>query len=462
MNQGQKKYGQLRREYPELIYQGYETHYKNGEFFARYSFRLSGGIVFEPKFSLLPQLTSDTEISETLLQNLVFHIGMAELISYWKATCSPQIVIAAHFLEPKALDWWKRLFYHGLGEFFYTNGIAPDYDDFVNFKCTGNSSLRAEEFHLRDLSLVPLGGGKDSAVALEILSKSKQNVFPVFLNPTKAARKVAAKAGFDEYQSIEIKRVIDPHLLQLNAQGFLNGHTPFSALLAFYTLLPAAISGAKNIILSNESSANDPSIPGSEINHQYSKSYAFERDFREYCQNYISQDFNYFSFLRPLNELQIAALFSGNEKYHEAFRSCNVGSKTGVWCGKCPKCLFTFIILSPFLEPKALIRIFGRNLFEDAGQVNHFEQLCGLQPEKPFDCIGTVDEVNVAIHAAIEKFSGNELPILLQHYAQSAVFGPNKKTGTRQLLNHFDNSHFLPESYLKILKSSMNNKFLKI
>jgi UDP-N-acetyl-alpha-D-muramoyl-L-alanyl-L-glutamate epimerase len=462
MSPGQKRYEQLRRQFPELIYQGYETQYKNGELFARYSFRLSGGIVFEPTFSLQPQLASDIEISDTLFRNLIFHIGMAELISYWKAACSPQIVIATHLLEPKVMDWWKRLFYHGLGEFFYTNGITPHYDDFVNFKCTGKSNVKAERFFPGDINLLPLGGGKDSAVTLEILSKNKQNVFPIFLNPTKAVRKVAAIAGYDENHCVEIKRVIDPQLLQLNEQGFLNGHTPFSALLAFYTLLPAAISGAGNIILSNESSANEPTIPGTNINHQYSKSYAFESNFREYCQNYISSDFNYFSFLRPLNELQIAALFSGYEKYHDAFRSCNAGSKTGIWCGKCPKCLFTFIILSPFLEPKALTGIFGHNLFEDAGQAHHLEQLCGLHPEKPFDCIGTIDEVNAAIHAAIQKYSTNELPILLQRYKQSLNYEPAKKAKAGKMLYFFDKAHFLPESFLNILITSINNKFLKM
>jgi UDP-N-acetyl-alpha-D-muramoyl-L-alanyl-L-glutamate epimerase len=134
---------------------------------------------------------------------------------------------------------------------------------------------------------------------------------------------------------------------------------------------------------------------------------------------YISDDFNYFSFLRPLNELQIAALFSGFQKYHPVFRSCNAGSKTGVWCGKCPKCLFTFIILSPFLEPAELVEIFGSNLLDDPGLVIYFDQLCGLEEEKPFDCIGTIDEVNAALHAAIKKYDETSLPVLLQRYKHS-------------------------------------------
>lgn len=63
---------------------------------------------------------------------------------------------------------------------------------------------------------------------------------------------------------------------------------------------------------------------GEKINHQYSKSYEFENDFEEYSKKYLKTEIKYFSFLRPLNELQIAKLFSKYKKYHKVFKSCNV------------------------------------------------------------------------------------------------------------------------------------------
>ena len=118
-------------------------------------------------------------------------------------------------------------------------------------------------------------------------------------------------------------------MLQLNAEGYLNGHTPFSALLAFLTLLIGVGSGSKYIALSNESSANESTVPGTDINHQYSKSIEFERDFRDYVSQHLSEEIQYFSFLRPLNEMQIASLFAQCEAYHPVFRSCNAGSTKG-------------------------------------------------------------------------------------------------------------------------------------
>lgn len=63
---------------------------------------------------------------------------------------------------------------------------------------------------------------------------------------------------------------------------------------------------------------------GEKINHQYSKSYEFEMDFEDYSKKYLKGNVKYFSFLRPLNELQIAKIFSKHKKYHKIFKSCNV------------------------------------------------------------------------------------------------------------------------------------------
>lgn len=110
-------------------------------------------------------------------------------------------------------------------------------------------------------------------------------------------------------------------MLELNEKGFLNGHTPFSAMLAFTSYFVAYLSGKKYIAVSNEQSSNESNIKGEKINHQYSKSFEFEEEFRWYINNYLEDHVQYFSMLRPLNELQIAKLFSNMKniiKYLEA------------------------------------------------------------------------------------------------------------------------------------------------
>jgi hypothetical protein len=105
-------------------------------------------------------------------------------------------------------------------------------------------------------------------------------------------------AGFDTLEQIFIiEREIDPLLLKVNAKGYLNGHTPFSAMLAFYTVLAAHLTQTRDIALSNESSANEATIVGTEINHQYSKSLEFERDFQDYVAHFMNDCAHYYSHL---------------------------------------------------------------------------------------------------------------------------------------------------------------------
>ena len=205
-----------------------------------------------------------------------------------------------------------------------------------------------------------------------------------------------------EYCSIT--RVIDKNLLELNKQGFLNGHTPFSAIVAFTSYLMAYLTNRKYIILSNEGSANEPTIIGTDINHQYSKTYEFEKDFYEYTKKYFKIDIKYFSLLRPIKEIQIAYLFSKYKDYHKVFRSCNVGSKTNPWkwCLNCPKCLFVFIILRAFLPLNEMIDIFGENLLDKKELEKEFLELIGQSDAKPFECIGTIDEVKYAMNRIVK------------------------------------------------------------
>lgn len=224
-------------------------------------------------------------------------------------------------------------------------------------------------------------------------------------------------------------------------------------MLAFLSTAIAFCLGKKYITLSNEDSANETNVEGQNINHQYSKTLEFENDFRDYVKKYLKIDVEYFSFLRPISELQIAMLFSRFEKYHKVFKSCNVGSKQKpwVWCGDCPKCLFVYIILSSFLEEEKLVDIFGNNLFENKDLLETFIELCGYGETKPFECVGTYDEVRYSINKNIEKRNGKELPFLLKYYKEN--YDLEKINDNR--LSYFNEQNNLPNEFKKILKANI-------
>lgn len=439
--------------FPEFFYESYHYEIQEDGFHIRFRFRLNDKLVFEPTafFPVRPFLQFNQP--KALLDQLVFHIGMIELISYWKACCPPKVVIEcapADFMTgSNSTDteaFWKKLYFNGLGEFFYINGIETSYKDFLNIEVRRRQEpVEKASVNTKDSYLVPIGGGKDSVVTLEVLRQAGAEVRPLIMNPRGATTFCAERGGFALEDCVVIKRTIHPLLLDLNKKGCLNGHTPFSAMLAFYTLLASAFSGVRNIALSNESSANESTVVGTNVNHQYSKSLEFEDDFRRYVGEVMQMESaNYFSFLRPLSELQIAMLFAREPKYFDVFKSCNAGSKSDIWCGNCPKCLFAYIILSPFIEPAVLQNIFGKDLLNDEALRLYFDQLTGKAETKPFECVGTISEVITALKLTKERWyaEGNE-PLLLQGFEPQAPY-----TSTTTLFSE----HNLSVNELALLK----------
>lgn len=446
-------YDECRKQFPEFIYEQAEAVETADRLDLTYTFTIPGLKTFRPAWSIPknPQFPGRA-LDHVVVQRLIFSIGMVELISYWKITCSPTVRIRAGALDAESAAWWKKQYYYGLGEFFYVNSIQAIESDFMTIVSEGRQP--EGEWYALSLEgcLIPIGGGKDSAVTLELLRGNRASNACFIINPRGATLDTARVAGYDGQSVLALSRTLDPGMLELNRQGYLNGHTPFSALVAFSSVLTAYLNGKRYVVLSNESSANESTVQGSEVNHQYSKSVQFEEDFIRYEQRYIGSGVSYFSLLRPWSEYQIARYFSRLKPYHAIFRSCNAGSKQDIWCGNCPKCLFVYLILSPFLTTDELIAIFGRNLLEEASLLPLLEKLTGLQPEKPFECVGSREEVNTAICQTIARMQreGEPIPLLLREYMNQPLYEDMRRR-KNPYDKFFESRHFLPAEFEKLL-----------
>lgn len=451
------QYKEYREKYKEFYFNKYSIKEDNEAINIEYEFEIPKLSKFNPKLKILKKGQKFKEIDSKYVKNMVFHIGLIELISYWKSTCSPKVVIKCGYLNEEQIKWWKKLYFYGLGEFTYINSIKMDMEDFMNIECTKNvNDVEYEKIdELSDGYIVPIGGGKDSIVTLETLNINKENDYCLIINPKSVTLECTHIAGIKPDNIIEIYRTIDQNLISLNEKGYLNGHTPFSAMLAFVSYFVAYLLGKKYVALSNENSANESNVIGKKINHQYSKSFEFECDFEEYSNIYLKAPVKYFSFLRPLNELQIAKIFSKLEKYHNTFKSCNVGSKgkNWEWCTECPKCLFAYIILSPYLYKEKLISIFGIDMFEKENLLKTFMELIGKAEVKPFECVGTFEEVNFAISKTIENMQeqNKELPYLLKYYKNNFKLVDTNNDITKR----YNNDNNLNDEQNSILKKEV-------
>lgn len=505
------KFQQFRKTYPTFIFDSLEIAKPNDSSESlkiTYHFVIPGLTEFHPTLEI-PLKNIRRDYDEDFLEAIAFSLGMVEAISYYKATCSPIFLIKAGYLTSEQLNFFQKLYFYGLGEFLYVNNIETSEADLVHFAVEHEPTKTIiPEIHPSG-NLITVGGGKDSCVSLELLrnfrdipeteatfqdasvsTKAASATQPTetpantcfALNPKQANLACIEASG---YPAIYAKRTIDPELLRLNREGFLNGHTPFSAMLAFTTYLIAYLANKKYIIMSNEGSANEATVHGTKINHQYSKTYEFENDFNSYVSKYLSPEIHYFSLLRPLTEFQIGMIFALNEnlkKYHKIFKSCNVGSKdsTWNWCGECPKCLFVYIILSAFLNTDELLDIFGRDLYENQNLLPAFIELLGYADRKPFECVGTYEECRLAVSLAIQKAeenaqqsetAENPLPYLLQYYKDHypltftlscgyAENTPNRENTASDLsgseiITAYNSENNLPPAFAQIIKQAL-------
>lgn len=322
----------------------------------------------------------------SLNSHLSFHLGLAEMFSYWKLFCSPVIEVQAGSLTPDQLTFWKKLLIRGMGQYFYENKIDFTKPSFLNVISTGaKRSGEIPQVIPSNTVLIPLGGGKDSIVTLELL-KPHFDIRPIIVYPTTPTSERIAKSLPAGRQAIIVRRTLDPYMLELTKQGYPTGHIPYSAVLAFIFLLAASAENIPYIAVSNERSSDEGNVEylGHTINHQYSKTLEFETDLNKY----ISSP-KYFSFLRPLYELQIAKLFSKMPQYFDKFRSCNKNQQQDSWCGRCPKCVSTALLLKPFLSKDQIIKIISSYPPES--------EMRQLTVSKPFECVLTKAEAQAAL-----------------------------------------------------------------
>ena len=323
-------------------------------------------------------------------------------VSYYKAAVPNEIRIEGYAIDAATAVLMEQVYVHGLGEFAYRNGLSLH--GRVRFPVATQAPAPAAAAGLRGHALVAIGGGKDSLVSIEALRGAGVDQTVTWIGGSQLIAACAARTGLP---TLNIGRALAPELFEYNRQGAWNGHIPVTAINSAIMVLAALLHGVDQVVFSNERSASYGSmIPGTgEVNHQWSKGWAFESAFGAYVQSHVAADLQYCSLLRPLSELAVARQFARTDHYDAHFSSCNrnfhlLGERpTNRWCGVCPKCHFVFLALAPFMPKPRLVGIFGRNLLDDANQTGGFDALLEYQDHKPFECVGEGQESRAAMAA---------------------------------------------------------------
>jgi len=368
---------------------------------------------FEETFELPASLGALAGAGHPAVQRALLGLHLAAGTSYWK-TCLPrELVVEGASLTEDDARFWTDLYTLGLGEFFYRNELDPT--GRASFRASPSVSVPAEApGSVRSAELLLWGGGKDSVVSHEVLRQAgaRHELLSIGSPDWEWVRRSAEVAGAPLHV---VTRRLDPKLLELNAAGAWNGHVPVNAVLAFAGAAIALLTGRPRVIASNEASASFGNAlwHGIDVNHQWSKSLAFERMMRRWLRENLGAAPEYVSLLRPLTELRIVKAFATHPAYFGSATSCNTNFKqTGPaarrWCHTCPKCVFVALMARPWLDDREYHALFAGDPLADPGNVSIVEELLGLKGTKPFECVGTPEETVAAIHLA--RTRGHAVP----------------------------------------------------
>lgn len=347
-----------------------------------------------------------SEVQRRAVERAVSLLHWLAGVSYYKAAVPKQIRVESGELDSTTATFLQQVYESGLGEFAYRNGL--NLHGQIRFQANVEHVISAGAFSLNNEALTAIGGGKDSLVSIEALRDAG---IPQTLAWVGQAPLIRACAERTELPTLQIERQLAPQLFEFNRRGAYNGHIPVTAINSAMLTVAALASGKRWVVFSNERSASYGSvIPGTgEVNHQWSKGWAFEQAFAAEAKRLLASDFEYFSLLRPLSELAVARQFARTDRYDAHFSSCNrnfhiLGERPASrWCGVCPKCRFVFLALAPFVSKPRLVGIFGRNLLDEAEQAAGFDALMEYQDHKPFECVGEGRESRAAMAALVDS-----------------------------------------------------------
>ncbi len=462
-------------------YEGFAADAERGLLTCRYSL---DGREFAERLSLAPGPEWDSPAARAAARLVYLLAG----VSYYKTAAPPVIDLGDTALTELERAFLREFYLSGLGEYAYRNGLdltglriegraavpdagsgpglghAPD-REFLSTPApailggaSAPVSAPAPTAYLRPL--VPFGGGIDSIVTVEGVGKRTADAaLFVVSRPGDRFAAIEKPAAVSGLPVIRAGREIDPQLLRSQELGFLNGHVPVTGIISAIAVLAAALNGRDAVVMSNEWSASVPTLErdGQPVNHQWSKSAAFEARFRELLRADPAGLPDYFSALRDRTELWVGERFAKLTQYHGTFRSCNrafhIDAKRRLdhWCGQCDKCCFIDLILAPFMSAEQLKTVFT----QDGGSGEPLDNP-ELKPKfltllgsgtKPFECVGEVNECRAAALLAAGRPDRQDTTLLQELAGEVAGRSDAPTTAEIQAMRHPVGTSFVPANY---------------
>jgi UDP-N-acetyl-alpha-D-muramoyl-L-alanyl-L-glutamate epimerase len=317
-------------------------------------------------------------------------------------------------LGPSLLRMFKQALLPALSQHLYQRGRT----DYLGPRVTSSASLGPAGPIVEAADHGPLlvlnGGGKDSLLVMNTLRRAgvefgaMQWARPEYGRWAKQHALIqrlyaAAPPAYPVHEVTVVDNYSEsPYAtLECGGSGVFSLGTPECLFMAAPVALAEGFSG---VVLGNERSASEPNLRRNdrapEVNHQWVKSLPAEEMFADAIEQDIGARLGGYSLLRPLYDRRIFAKLEPLRDHIWLTHSCNVDKP---WCGRCPKCAYVWLGLTAWVGDQEAARVRSQDLLNDPVLAVTFDQLMERQGHKPFECVGTVDEVRLALRRCCDR-----------------------------------------------------------
>lgn len=389
-------------------------------------------------------LALESQYGFETMENIYFHMLIFEankLLSLGPERIDPGPY--GHLCNPELNDFWKTIahkvwsqwrFQHDKPDYLIPDLLGSDTDP-VTPKPVAITPGETEILSF-------CGGGKDSLVSLKILEEAglkydtygySHSVYGNAAHQHQLIENLIAQAQPEKHIHHWIyDDFMDAPILTLNREygieHILAAETPAS----LFGVLPVVMAhGHTQVVLAHERSADRGNLiwdkTGEDVNHQWGKSLEAEVLLNEYIQKHLLRNFHYFSLLKPLYDVVIFNFLPSYPQAVAQTHSCNLKKP---WCARCPKCAYVWVNYMAYLDTDLVNHIFDKqNLFDLPENQLAFRQMLGLEEHTPFECIGQIQEVQLAFELCHKKG--------LQGQAMTVYLNEVKRPDFNQVLDKY-------------------------
>jgi UDP-N-acetyl-alpha-D-muramoyl-L-alanyl-L-glutamate epimerase len=306
-------------------------------------------------------------------------------------------------------DAWITIFRGVWGVWRYDNDIR----DYNGPKVSENGSARRSGVAPATLGggdrlLALCGGGKDSLASFKLLERAG-----VAYDAMVYSHNIYGKAqpqhdlidGMLRHTTAgQIHRAwvydtaLDSPAARLYPEYGIRNILAAETVSSYWTALPIALAhNYTRVALGVTKSTDEHNLvwpeTGEAINYLWGMSTAAETLLHDYVQAEIATDVSFFHLLRPIYDITVFSLLTGDRDAVIDTHSC---AQVKPWCGKCAKCLYVWLHLVAYLDDEVVHQMFDKNLFDIPGNRSILRKMLGLEGNKPADCVGTVSETQAA------------------------------------------------------------------